>query len=710
MEYKLVSKYSRNSSFLLSNSNVVKDIDNNFFKLTGYTREEVLNKKINVVFSKLLRLPHNTYEKLESKGSMDCFLFTKSLEVREVTISLRKEAYSENRIGLIKERRNPKQEFRHKFIEKLINDNHTGIALYSCPDLRMLKANQKYLDFMGEPYNRKEDILGHCLKGFVIDFEGNKSGDFLFDIISMGVPICFQEIKDSSGKWGDRYWDNTLVPLVEDGEARYIVSMLSEVTDRVLNRERIEEQNEIVIKQNKLLEEYISACYRIKRLRKALERIRELIHSTLDFDELMKRVIVEASKAINCETAVISLRKGDKWVVSYTCGFGKDIVGMCMDDSQELPAALAIKSKKPVVIEDALNDKRISHENIEKWGVRSVIVVPMLTEGQVIGVIFFNYYEQVSRFYESDVEFVQNLACSLSMALQNVKLYEKVCKELAERKKTEKEKNEALRKAIDMKDEFLSLISHEFKTPLTVINSAIQAMEFICRNELSDKSRGFLNKIRQNSNRQWKLVNNLLDITRINAGHFKICKTNTDIVALTRAITESITVFAEQKRIKLSFSSTLKKKVIGIDEEKYERIILNLLSNAVKFTQEGKPVSVKVYQKIVKGKCKVCIQVKDKGVGIPLNKQDLIFERFGQVDSSLSRQAEGTGIGLSLVKMLVEILDGEITLESREGVGSTFIIILPVIKIKETPIEKMINENAGNRLVQATAIEFSDIY
>lgn len=275
---------------------------------------------------------------------------------------------------------------------------------------------------------------------------------------------------------------------------------------------------------------------------------------------------------------------------------------------------------------------------------------------------------------------------------------------------TEKEKIQALKQAIEMKDEFLSLVSHEFKTPLTVINSAIQAMKHICRNELSDKALGFLNNILQSSNRQLKLVNNLLDITRINAGHLKINKTNLDIVLLTRSITESISIFAQQKNIKLSFSSTIGKKIIGIDEEKYERILLNLLSNAVKFTPKGKSVFVKVYQKIVEGKCRVFIQVKDTGIGIPPEKQQLIFERFGQVDSSLSRQAEGTGIGLSLVKLFAEMLGGEILLVSKEGKGSTFTIMLPVEKVKETPLEKRIQEISDSRLIKSTIIEFSDVY
>jgi signal transduction histidine kinase len=264
--------------------------------------------------------------------------------------------------------------------------------------------------------------------------------------------------------------------------------------------------------------------------------------------------------------------------------------------------------------------------------------------------------------------------------------------------------------ANETKDEFLSLISHEFKTPITVINSAIQAMEVICKNELSEKTKEYLKKIKQNSNRQLKLVNNLLDITRVNAGYFNIYKKNVDIVMLTKLITESVIIFAEQKGINLTFSSVLKTKVIGIDEEKYERILLNLLSNAIKFTPKDKLITVKVYEKIIKKKCKVCIQVKDTGVGIPDDKQEIIFERFGQVDSSLTRQAEGTGIGLHLVKRLVELMDGEITLESKLGCGSIFTVILPIVKVIKTPNKQMLKEITDDRLIQSINIEFADVY
>jgi PAS domain S-box-containing protein len=272
--------------------------------------------------------------------------------------------------------------------------------------------------------------------------------------------------------------------------------------------------------------------------------------------------------------------------------------------------------------------------------------------------------------------------------------------------KVEHEKNETLQKALEMKDEFLSLISHEFKTPINVISTAIQGLNYIYGNELSDKVKQYLGIIRQNTFRQLRLVNNLLDITRANAGRIKINKKNIDIVLLTKAVTESVYGYAAQKGVKVSLASSFKKKVIGIDDEKYERIILNLLSNAIKFTSEGNSISVTLRSI----KDSICIEVKDDGIGIPSDKLDIIFDRFGQVDSSLSRQAEGTGIGLSLVKMFVKALGGSISVKSKVGKGSTFTVMLPNKRIVEEEVEIKTIDLMDNHLVEVINVEFSDIY
>jgi signal transduction histidine kinase len=278
--------------------------------------------------------------------------------------------------------------------------------------------------------------------------------------------------------------------------------------------------------------------------------------------------------------------------------------------------------------------------------------------------------------------------------------------ELQELYEAEVEKRRELERALKIKDEFFAFLFHEFKTPLTVINAIIQTMELTCKDELSRKAQGYLTKIRQNVFRQLRLINNLLDYTKTQSGYINIHKRNMDIVYLTRVITESVNLYARMKEIELRFVTSLPEKIIAIDDEKFERIILNLLSNAIKFTPSGKCVNVR----LTLNKKKVYIEVEDEGIGIPKENLEMIFDRFGQVDSSLSRNSEGTGIGLTLVKNMVKALGGEIEVKSKEKKGSTFKIILPdetFNELNEKPAEVNIEDN---RLIQAVNIEFSDIY
>nr|WP_243277929.1 PAS domain-containing sensor histidine kinase [Clostridium yunnanense] len=272
--------------------------------------------------------------------------------------------------------------------------------------------------------------------------------------------------------------------------------------------------------------------------------------------------------------------------------------------------------------------------------------------------------------------------------------------------KAEIDKRYSLEKSIEMKDDFLSLISHEFRTPLNVINSAIQAINYFCVDNLDERAKKYFKMVQQNTYRLLRLVNNLLDITRADAGRIKIKKKNLDIVFLTRSIVDSVDTYAMHKRIKLIFKSSFNEKVIAIDDEKYERILLNILANAVKFTPEGGEINVKMQSK----NGFIYIEVKDSGIGIPKDKLGTIFERFEQVDSSFARQSEGTGIGLSLVKRFVEALGGSITVKSKENKGSTFTILIPKELVSEEVDEATGTDLLNNRLVDVTNVEFSDIY
>lgn len=273
--------------------------------------------------------------------------------------------------------------------------------------------------------------------------------------------------------------------------------------------------------------------------------------------------------------------------------------------------------------------------------------------------------------------------------------------------KSEKEKSETLEKTIAMKDEFISLLSHEFKTPINVIYSAIQLIEGVYINKIPERVQELIGNIKQNTFRQLRLSNNLLDITKMNSGRFKLNMKNFDIVFLSKSITESIELYADQKDIDVYFESNIGSKRIKMDEEKLERILLNLLSNAMKFTESGGSITVSVEE--IKSLDVIQIKVTDTGIGIPEDKQELIFEKFGQVDNNLSRKAEGSGIGLSLVKSLVSIMEGTIKVESEEGIGSTFIITFP---IKEEEVDDSMDyvDDFGDELVSKIKVEFSDIY
>lgn len=269
----------------------------------------------------------------------------------------------------------------------------------------------------------------------------------------------------------------------------------------------------------------------------------------------------------------------------------------------------------------------------------------------------------------------------------------------------EVQKQKRLEKVMQLHEDFFSFIAHEFKTPITTINSTIQLLELVYNDQMTAKIKHGINTIKRNTYQQMRLVNNLLDITRAEAGYLKVYRKNYDIISMTKAIIESINPFATSKNIRIIFNSDLVEKIIAIDDEKYERIILNLLSNAIKFTPSNKNIYINIYDDIDN----IHIDVKDEGPGIPKEKMSLIFDRFGQVGSSYTRQSEGTGIGLCLVKLLLKAMNGDIMVKSCEDSGAIFTIVLPN---KTVVIDESIpgSNFTDDRLVKALNIEFSNIY
>ena len=212
--------------------------------------------------------------------------------------------------------------------------------------------------------------------------------------------------------------------------------------------------------------------------------------------------------------------------------------------------------------------------------------------------------------------------------------------------------------------------------------------------------------MKQNCYRQLRLVNNMIDITKLDAGFFELTLQNCNIVNIVESVTLSVAEYIESKSIELIFDTDIEECIISCDPEKIERVILNLLSNSIKFTKPGGSMTVNMYDK---GE-NIIISIKDTGIGIPNDKLDIIFDRFRQVDRSLTRKQEGSGIGLSIVKSLVEIHGGKISVLSEYGIGTEFIIEFPVIVLpKENDICGVFEVETQER-IERIHIEFSDIY
>lgn len=293
-----------------------------------------------------------------------------------------------------------------------------------------------------------------------------------------------------------------------------------------------------------------------------------------------------------------------------------------------------------------------------------------------------------------------------------------VSRDIRDRKKAEalememEEKSRQFQQAAEyerLRTEFFANISHELRTPINVILSTLQLINLNINRAGEDfvhsiKYERHIWTMKQNCYRLIRLINNLIDVTKIDAGYLNLELTNTNIVAVIEDITLSVAEYIENKGISLVFDTDVEEKIMACDPDKIERIVLNLISNAVKFTEPGGSVFVSIMDK----DRSILISVKDTGIGISKDKQKLIFERFVQVDKSLTRNREGSGIGLSLVKSLVEMHGGTIRVESEPYTGSEFIIELPVYIMDKEEVNT--NKYLIQGKVEKIDIEFSDIY
>ncbi len=300
--------------------------------------------------------------------------------------------------------------------------------------------------------------------------------------------------------------------------------------------------------------------------------------------------------------------------------------------------------------------------NSGPMGYRSIIIAPMLWEGRGIGAIMVTR-EAAGAFTDKEIALLKTFADQAVIAIQNSRLFHEI-----------EEKSRQLEIANQHKSDFLANMSHELRTPLNAIIGFSEVLQEKMFGELNEKQLDYLNDIHSSGKHLLALINDVLDLSKIEAGRMELELSKFDLPA---ALANALTLVRERAQrhgIALSLEVDPRLGEVQADERKCKQILLNLLSNAVKFTPDGGRVALSARLDTDKAE----ISVADTGIGIAREDQQTVFEEFRQVGRDYTKKAEGTGLGLALAKRFVELHGGAIRLESEPGKGSTFTFTLPV--------------------------------
>ena len=349
-----------------------------------------------------------------------------------------------------------------------------------------------------------------------------------------------------------------------------------------------------------------------------------------------------------------------------------------------------------------------SRKRLRQLGVKSVWGIPIINGGEVIGGLSVALKRE--KPYENEIWFLETICGYLSPQLKNAILHHQLKQELEERIRAE-EKNRELQEFVEiekLRSEIFMNVSHEFKTPLNVILSTVELVKAKLDHKSGpcsiDEYKRYAGYVEQNAYRLLNLTVNLMDSAKLHHGVPDSFFKNCDLIEIISGITDSVSPYAANRNIGLQFISKIQEAhYLVCDREKIERILLNLLSNAIKNTPLGGTIAVSLWEE----EEYFYISVEDNGIGIPEEILPFIFDKFKVGYHGLSRQSEGSGIGLSIVKELVKIHGGTIRADSLVGKGTKIVFNLSKSLKPSVGFASSLNHNSLDK--PRLKMEFSDV-
>jgi signal transduction histidine kinase len=308
-------------------------------------------------------------------------------------------------------------------------------------------------------------------------------------------------------------------------------------------------------------------------------------------------------------------------------------------------------------------------------GIKTSMVYPVISKGKAIGILIFSMVKSEEKVSEVEKDLIRGFTDVVGLAVQNAKLYTS----LEEAKEQLEAANEKLKELDKLKDEFVSVASHELRTPMTAIKSYLWMALAGRGGELTDKQKYYLDRAFVSADRLIRLVNNMLNVSRIESGRIELELEKLDIGKLARDVVDEVTPRATELGIKVSCHPPKDLPEVLADPDKIKEVLINLVGNSLKFTPKGGSIDINFNLK----DGMVETSVKDTGKGIEKEDKPQIFKKFGLIEGSYetTQTDQGTGLGLYICKNIVELHQGEIEAES-EGLakGATFTFTLPIFK------------------------------
>jgi signal transduction histidine kinase len=403
---------------------------------------------------------------------------------------------------------------------------------------------------------------------------------------------------------------------------------------------------------------------------RALGEVSQAVNSTIDLETVLATIVAKATQLSSTDAGTIYVfdDAAQEFRLRATYGMDDKIVREIRDRHIQMDTAIgkAAKQRKPMQIADVQNDPQTPVLDIVvRAGFRALLYIPLLSVDRIVGALVVRR-KQPGEFPKSTVDLLQTFAAQSVVAIQNARLFGEIG-----------EKSRQLAEASQHKSQFLANMSHELRTPLNAILGYTELILDQVYGDTPEKMRGVLDRIEKNGRHLLGLINDVLDLSKIEAGQLTLLLSDYSLKGVIQSVFSAVEPLANEKQIALKIDIAPELPQGRGDERRLTQVLLNLVGNAIKFTDIGE-VSIK--GSASNGAFNVL--VRDTGPGISATDQAKLFQEFQQADNSITRKKGGTGLGLAISKRIIELHGGRIWVESNPGHGSTFAFTLPVM-VKE---------------------------